>query len=264
VRPSSLPLLTRCAGSETLPRDDRPESEESRRALAWGTAAHHWKATGKFPEGRLGRDLRAAVEASGIDRDVLWPAGGGHEVFGAVRVDGVREGYVAEDHPRPELEAAMRAEPSWLCGTADYVGWEKWRALTAVRDVLWVDDLKTGKFYANPPEDDDLHDPRLAVGANRFPVAADSPQLLAYALMQAVRLNYTGPVVLSITHWPRLPLERRHAPPTRTWHVTHTDALHAFWDKLERVAVAASLGILAPGPHCKFCPSRKFCPELEE
>lgn len=247
-----------CAGSETLPRDDRPESEESRRALAWGTAAHHWKATGEFPEGRLGKDLRAAVESSGIDRGALWPVGGEHEVFGAVRVDGRRAAWTVGGPG----EDAMRADPAWLCGTADYVGREQVAGYEC--SALWVDDLKTGKFYENPNEDDERHDPRLPVGANRFPVAADSPQLLAYALMQAVRLNYTGPVVLSITHWPRLPLERRHAPPTRTWHMTHTDALHAFWGELERTSGAASLGILTPGPHCKFCPSRKFCPELEE
>ena len=140
MRPSSLPLLTRCAGSETLPRDDRPESEESRRALAWGTAAHHWKATGEFPEGRLGRDLRAAVEASGIDRDALWPAGGEHEVFGAVRVDGRRTAWMAGGPG----EAALRADPAWLCGTADYVGREQVRGLTGT--ALWVDDLKTGKL----------------------------------------------------------------------------------------------------------------------
>lgn len=215
---------------------------------------HYWKETGEIRAGskRMERDFVTAITLSGVDRRELWPDGGAHESAVAVRVDGIRDFAVGAS------VESLRDEPHWCTGHADF--W--WRIFDG---ELWIDDLKTGRYYPNPEADNERHDPSIEVGANRFPQNPDSDQTKLYALAIAEKLSYTGPVHLSITHWPRLPLVYRHAPPTREWHLTDSEYLRGpFWWQLEALYQAklqneVELSHLNPGDWCRFCAARTNC-----
>ena len=260
LRASSLPLLLKCPGALSLPSETAPASEENLRATEWGTMVHRWKETGEInaPSKRAGRDFERALAESGLgaSRLDLWPAGGTHECTVAVRVDGIRDWSVGKG------AECLLGEPHWCTGHADF--W--WRIFDG---ELWVDDLKTGRFYPNPAFGD-RHDPNLPVGANRFPQNPDSYQTQLYALAVAEKLGYAGPVHTSITHWPRLPVALRHSPPDRLWHLTHTNHLRVvYWGQLETLyqearTNARELTYLRPGSHCRFCPARSNCMSSQE
>lgn len=202
---------------------------------------HHWKETGKVrgPSRRLENSLRKAIELSGIKRDNFWPSEGKHEVGVRIGVAGIRS-----------AEATAEAATGCITGTDDF----QWYIL---EDELWIDDLKTGKYYA--AED----------GSNRYPQDVRSAQLRFYALAVATLLGYRGTVHVSLTHWPRLPLEFRHAEPVRTWTTYTTDELNEYWTELEALYREIQAGhegdyTLNPGDHCRFCPSRNYCIEAEQ
>lgn len=268
MRASRLPLLTKCVGSAVLPNlPDGEKSDNARRSAAWGTMVHRWKETGAMVgEGRAPKMLFEAVAKSGVDRAELWPSEGRHEVAVAVRVDGKREVASNESHKYETI-------PGWITGTADFA----WR-LTG--GELWVDDLKTGRVYPNPgPEDSRRHDPSLEVGANRYPQDPGSAQLRFYALAIARLVGYVGVVHVSITHWPYLPVARRHVAPDRLWARYAWEDLEKFWGELELLHASQEfleaaafterwdevLALLAsPGDHCRFCPSKLFCQYAQE
>lgn len=246
-RASSLPLLTKCLGSDVLPRKVDPKYQEAAEIGAtWGTMVHTWKETGNVvsSDKRSSNALQKAIRESGIDRLALWPGDGKHETAVAIRVDGIRE--VRDSH------VGVFGVPEWVTGTGDF----HWYLYDG---ELWVDDLKTGKSY--PDEN----------GVNRFPQDPRSAQLKCYALAIAVLIGYTGIVHVSVTHWPRLPLEARHKEPDRIWTTFTTDELLDFWGELEllyrqtdeaRRAIAGDEGSvvhLTPGDHCRFCPSKSYC-----
>jgi hypothetical protein len=225
---------------------------------------HHWVQSGEVrgTSSRNENALRRAIELSGIDRLSLWPDGGIHEGGLALRVDGLSREASRDDTPRD----------GWITGHFDYQWW-LWGG------ELWVDDLKTGKFYANPEPGQMGHATELEVGANRFPPRADSEQQRFYGLTLSQLLGYCGPVHTSVTHWPRLPLTHRHAPPTRTWHHYTHDELTAYWGQLEqmyrdykhnrRLMLRWLLGDsdslkLNPGPWCRFCSARNNCLMAQE
>lgn len=246
-RASSLPLLTKCLGSDVLPRKVDPKYQEAAEAGAkWGTMVHTWKETGNVvaPDKRTGTAFQKAILLSAVDRESLWPREGTHETAIAIRVDGSRE--VRRSHE------GVFGDPRWVTGTGDF----NWYIFGG---ELWVDDLKTGKSY--PDED----------GTNRFPQDPRSAQLKCYALAIATLIDYAGVVHVSVTHWPRLPLERRHKEPERLWTTFTTDELADFWGELEllyrqtdeaRRSIAGEEGSLirlTPGDHCRFCPSKQYC-----
>lgn len=220
-------------------------------ATDWGKMAHYWAETGEFrgPDRRTENAFRKAVEISGIDRESYWPSGGNHEGALSLSLDGTRQAN-RDDSERD----------GWLTGHYDYTHW-------LVDGQLWIDDLKTGKLYPNPAPGYLGHMTNLAIGENRFPPSVTSPQMKMYALGLSKLLSYDGPVLVSLTHWPRLPLTARHALPTRT-HTEYTKAeLAKFWRDLELMYSRAQhnerafLGLeeelrLQPGEHCKFCPVR--------
>lgn len=263
MRASSLPLLTKCTGSLVLPCSEE-KSKNAEDAADWGTMVHHWAQTGevvplykelKSEQHRANKRaaaLERAIRESGIDRLSLWPIGGTHEGGLSLRVDGCERTASRDDTPRN----------GWITGHFDYQWW-LWDG------ELWVDDLKTGKFYANPEPRWPGHVSEIAVGENRFPPRADSEQQRFYALTLCQLLGYSGPVHTSVTHWPRLPLTHRHAPPTRTWHHYTYDELVAYWGQLEqiyrdhkhneRVLVDGGELKLNPGVWCRFCPARNDC-----
>lgn len=244
LRASSLPLLTKCTGSLHL-TCSADESEEARIGAAWGDMAHHWKETGEVrgPDKRTETAFRKALNLSGAEtwRGELWPAGGAHEYRVAVRVDGTRE---VERDP----EGKREGQPGWVTGKYDF----------AYRDAfgqLVIRDLKTGKFYPNPPGGQGYR-PDLEIGANRYPQDPKSAQVRLYALAESVLQGYDGVVHTVIDHWPRLPLEHRHRPPKSLWHTWTQVGLLAFWGELERLYRDREL---RPGDHCRFCPARASC-----
>lgn len=184
--------------------------------------------------------LRKAIDESGINRTSLWPDGGTHEQGVALQVAGTGRNVRSDATPTS----------GYITGTDDFQWW-------LFEDELWIDDLKTGKYYA--AED----------GSNRFPQDVRSAQLRFYALAISTLLNYVGIVHVSLTHWPRLPLEFRHADPVRYWTSYHTDELQNYWTELEELYQEIERGkkgdyTLNPGDHCRFCPSRNYCLEAEE
>lgn len=241
LRASRLPLLARCSGSSWLPHSQSEDSEELKKAVDWGHLVHRWKETGRV----FGSDRRTeaaftrAIQRSAISRDSLWPDGGVHEHSVAIRVDGVRAVVVGRP---PEAEITR-----WVTGSSDFYYF-------FADGCLWVDDLKTGKWYDDPN----------APGTNRFPQDPRSAQLKLYALAIALLLGYTGPVFVSVTHWPRLPLARRLAPPVRYWAKYEWDELYGFYDTLERLyqTIRAEKEV-NPGEWCRFCPSRDYCLDAE-
>ena len=238
MRASRLPLLTKCSGSAYLPTDEE-QSENAAKAAEWGRMVHTWKETGEFrgPSTRAEHALRRAVELSGIDRLAYWPAAGTHEQGVRLRVDGHREVVGDAD-----------VTPGYITGTDDF----QWYILD---DELWIDDLKTGKYYEDPE-----------TGSNLYPQDVRSAQLRFYATAIAALLGYSGVVHVSLTHWPRLPLKFRHAEPVRFWTEYHTDELSVYWSELELLHQEVEAGhagqyTLNPGDHCRFCPSRNYCLE---
>lgn len=232
LRASSLPLLTKCSGSAHLPQL-ATTSENAVKGAQWGTMAHNWKETGvvRGPNARTEAAFARAVELSGISRADLWPDGGWHEQSVALRVDGIRE--VRGTKPDPP-------DGRFITGTDDF----HWYLFGG---ELWVDDLKTGKYY----EDDR--------GNQLYAQDVRSTQLRFYALAIVALLGYVGPVHVSLTHWPRLPVARRHLPPARLWTTYTSNELHAFWGELEALLLDVASGELRPGDHCRFCPSRDYC-----
>lgn len=241
MRASSLPLLTKCSGSAYLPTDDE-KSENAVKGAEWGSMVHTWKETGEVrgPDRRTETAFRKAIKLSGIDRTALWPPGGKHECGVALSVDGSRT-------VRPD---ATLGQLGCITGTDDFQWW--------LLEELWIDDLKTGKYY----EDSET-------GTNLYPQDVRSAQLRFYALAIATLLGYTGRVHVSLTHWPRLPLKFRHAEPVRSWTSYHTDELSVYWGELEQLYSEIQAGHqgnlnLRPGDHCRFCPSRNYCLEAKQ
>jgi hypothetical protein len=234
LRASKLPQLTKCPGPLFLPTENIM-SENAEKAVEWGKMVHYWKETGlvKGPTPRLENALLKAIEVSGIDRTELWPVGGIHEQGVRLAVDGRR---LAEPVNKPE--------EGWLTGTDDFQWW--------LFDELWIDDLKTGKWYEDPDFE----------GQNKFPQDPKSAQLKAYALAMATILKYEGSTMVSITHWPRLPRSRRMQKPVRYWHTYTKAELEDFWPVLEqiyRAKIEKDYSALNPGEQCRFCDSRNAC-----
>jgi hypothetical protein len=213
---------------------------------------HTWKETGEVraPSRRLHNALTRALALAKPDRLELWPEGGNHETSLALWVGGDLRVEDNSDHSHD-------GEPGWITGTSDF--WWK-----MVDGVLWVDDLKTGKYYPNPPPGDRRNDPELAEGANRFPQRAATPQTLFYALATSLWVGYDGPVMLSVTHWPRLPIEYRHREPFRLWDSASRTQLAKYGRELQDLERQRLNPTLNPGAHCRFCPSRPNCLIAEE
>lgn len=249
MRASSLPLLMKCTGAAVLPCVEE-KSENAERAAEWGTMVHTWAQTGeiKGPDTRTENALKRAILLSGIDRLEWWPEGV-REGPVSVRVDGTREA---------SWDDTVR--DGWVTGHYDFRWW-------LFGDRLWVDDLKTGRYYPNPARGGWGHNPGLEVGANRYPQDVRSPQLKTYVLALSELLGTKNGATVTLTHWPRLPLDRRHAQPQRFWVEYTHEALQRHWTELETTYrekqhnERAMLGhedslILRPGDHCKFCPVR--------
>lgn len=254
MRASSLPLLTKCAGSACLTQGEEEKSDAAQEGADWGDMVHGWKQHGRVehPSKRMVTAFLKALELSGADPKEMWPEGGKHEQAVALRVDGIREAEWNDAHLRD-------GQPAWITGTDDFQWW-------LFDGELWIDDLKTGKYYPNPPPGCIGHMRGIEVGDNRYPQDVRSAQLRFYALAAATLLGYAGSVHVSLTHWPRLPLEHRHRHPVRYWTTYSAEELTSFWGDLERLHEEVHRGalVLRPGDHCRFCPARNNCFEAKE
>ena len=81
----------------------------------------------------------------------------------------------------------------WITGHVDYTD-------VLVDGTLWVDDLKTKRYYDR------------WTGEERFRPLSSVTAVTRVCFGAGLRLTPPA-IVTSITHWPRLPLTDRHAKP---------------------------------------------------
>jgi PD-(D/E)XK nuclease superfamily len=245
-RGSSLPLLTKCAGSLVLPCVEfrTPEAiERARDAATWGTMVHHWKETGEIrhEDKRTRTAFEKALELSEVKRETYWPIDGEHEIEVSWRLDGSR---------RAVRGLPPKGEPGWMTGHIDYARY--WVNQINGNSILRINDLKTAKRYYDRWTHQEVFqpDPR-------------SPQLMGYGLALAAADNFDGPVILDIVHWPKLPLSERHSPPVVYESWVSPEEREAEWLIMENLYAQSRLPVgevtLNPGPHCKFCPAQLAC-----
>lgn len=220
-----------------LPREEK-KSERAVEAAAYGTAAHNWKETGEFGEGRLWTTLKKKVE--GVSREELWPAGL-HEVPVAYNVlSGEAKALVLPvgADVKQAWKAAMGHE--WVVGTLDFAG--------LLLGGPWVDDLKTG---------------RIAEWGHY--AAQQTFYLMTWTIFTEHALV---PGRSTITHWPRYPLATK---PQRYGQVleeadyldfqVRLRNLYADYVKLKNLQESGMdvTPRLKEGGQCVYCPSKLAC-----
>jgi hypothetical protein len=238
ARASSLDRLLKCAGDAILDGGVDTRSPSTLVAADWGTMGHGWKETGRVEvvNGRksLVPLMEKKIKLSGIKREQWWPETMRHEIALAVKPG---EAYATYEGTREEKEAWKAAQSDeWATGTLDGYDW--------MFDVLWVDDLKTGRFVS---------------------LEEYQEQLRFYALGAARLLDYRGPVYVTLTHWPRYPVINE---PSRFGRTIEQDELLAFEkrlsdlrDRILRARESKKIELVA-GEHCTFCRSKTVCPEV--
>lgn len=217
-------------------------------AAEWGTKVHAWKETGDWPLATKGKwkgkvelpcaRRNAALIASDITREDLWPADGLHEVSYALHTETSTVGQMIGG-TQEEREAWKNSHDNhWITGTADYVG--------DILGIPWVDDLKTGNPVYLP------NDP-VALG-----------QLRGYLLCRMLLEPGAPYGWVSITSWPHFPADG--IPNRDRINTIDRAACMAFLAELEQArqrAMASRSNIQwETGEQCKFCPSRVSCPGL--
>jgi hypothetical protein len=232
TRASNLDRTLQCLGHLTLPWDDT-KSDRAIEAAAYGTLVHTWKETGKvdvnssYPgHAKTFEKKLTVLEAAGLSRQDIWPTGF-HEVSFAFNCKDGRLGTCWV-----KGEAAHQWKKShgkqWITGSADLID----------VDQLWVDDLKTGMVKAEPDE----------LG-----------QLFFYAMCLSKYVARQEPVKVSITHWPKYPID---ALPNRL----EAEISYKKLVKCEQYLMSlygdfkAGKTPFALGPECDFCPAFAACP----
>lgn len=236
ARASSLDRLLNCYGGEVLGGTDE-KSEGVRIAADWGTMVHGWKETGNVEVVNGRKNLvplfEKKLKLTGVRREQWWPEGMVHEMAMAVRPFETYAQLVDGEKAEKEAWKAAFGE-EWATGTLDGYQW--------MFDVLWVDDLKTGRFVT---------------------LEQYIEQLRFYALGASRLLDYRGPVNVTLTHWPRYPVLNE---PTRFGRVIEQDELNSFEkrlvglrDDIRRAREDKTRLRLVGGEQCTFCPSRSRC-----
>jgi hypothetical protein len=237
ARASSLDRLLNCYGGEILETEEL-RTESTFIAADWGSMVHDWKETGEVKafNGRtnLVPLFKKKLDVTGVRREQWWPTTMIHELAMAIKPG---EAYAQLlDGGKEEKEAWKAAfDFQWGTGTLDGYDW--------MFDVLWIDDLKTGRFVT---EEDYIEQRRF------------------YALGLSRLLGYRGPVNVTLTHWPRYPVP---SLPSRFGRVVEADELDDFEKRLRKLRDDISRAredrgslVLNPGEsQCGFCPSRKRC-----
>lgn len=242
ARASSLDRLLRCYGSEILETDEL-RTESTFISADWGTMVHGWKETGKVEVVNGRKNLvplfEKKLKQTGVRREQWWPESMVHETAIAVKPF---EAYAQMQGGTKDEKEAWKAAfgEDWATGTDDGYDW--------MFDVLWIDDLKTGRFVT---EEDYIEQRRF------------------YALGISRLLDYRGPVNVTLTHWPRYPVT---SLPQRFGRVIEQDELNDFEkrllklrDDIRRAREDKSRLVVVPGEEqCVFCPSRKRCSHAVE
>jgi hypothetical protein len=196
---------------------------------------HTWKETGKVvsnPEypghAKTFEKKLAILEANGITRQDIWPKSGFHEVSFAFNCKDGRLGvcWVGGETAHQWKKGHGK---QWITGTADLVG---------IGDELWIDDLKTGMVKAEPDE---------------------MGQLFFYAMCLSKMQGRKEPVKVSITHWPKYPID---ALPNRMEASISYNKLVKCEQYLMTAYTDFKNGIapFALGPECNYCPAFMACP----
>ncbi len=220
--------------------DTKPESTLI--AADWGTMVHHWKSCGEVKAVNKRENLvplfHKKLKEGGVKREDWWPnhdQGFFHEIATAVSPF---KDYLWCPGGDPE-EWKKEQSDDYCTGTTDGYGW--------MFDALWVDDLKTGRWVT---------------------LEEHIQQLRFYALGIARRLDYRGPVHVTLTHWPRYKVDNK---PLRFGRVVEQDELLAFEKDLARLRDEVLRGREKPelmklvsGPQCLWCPSKNVCSKHEE
>lgn len=244
ARASELDRLLMCSGSAVLRRDET-KTDAAYKAAQWGTICHAWKETGGLPDSaRQAKLLAEKISASGIDREALWPSDGEHEV--AVALNVVTGRAVRCAHPigatttyRDDWKRAF--DDHWCVGTLDYV-----RVLLG---RPWVDDLKTGR--SGSPKDYECQ---------------QAFYCLALSIAEFGRVDDCRS---TITHWPMYP---KTVAPVRRGGVFSGDFLRDYYRRLQRLRdeilfaredSTKLMPNLFMGDHCRYCPSRSYCPKFQ-
>lgn len=237
ARASSLDRMLECYGGEILGgTEEKPESTKI--AADWGTMVHDWKETGlvRPVNGRTNLPplFEKKLRLTGVQREQWWPPSMVHEL--AMAVNPFTSYQSLLDGSKEEKEAWKAAfDDQWATGTLDGYDW--------MFDVLWIDDLKTGKLVTE----------EQYIQQRRF-----------YALGLSRLLDYRGPVNITLTWWPRYPVLQL---PQRFGRVIEQDELRAFEKRIAKLrddVLKARVDVkhlqLVPGEEqCVFCPSRNVC-----
>jgi PD-(D/E)XK nuclease superfamily protein len=241
ARASELDRLLVCPGSAVLPR----VRDEEGIAAAYGTCVHYWAETGRVLDGTHGRLLHRKLEATHVDREVLWPPDGEHEVAFAYNViSSAVQRYRAPDPLPPGMSARAHVGAwkegfgdEWVVGTLDYA--------RRLFDTYWVDDLKTGR---NAYWDDYRAQQTFYCLVYSLDVFADTRDGRS-----------------SITHWRRYPIDGQ---PNRfgvaleaRQLIAFQKELRALYDVVQKTKADGTIRHhLKPGEQCKYCLSYVACP----
>lgn len=237
ARASDLERGVHCPGSLVLPRLGT-KSQAAVDGAAWGDIVHNWKETGEWtPDTLPTRRRQAALIASSVSRDSLWPDNGEHEVAFAIGTKN-RLAMRADLKTRAERDQwKFSLGSEWLVGTLDYLG-----------DVLgnpWVDDLKTGNPMYLPADPWDMWQMRVYATA-------------ALMLMGGDR------VYVTLTRWPRYPAD---GVPVRDSlrAVSREEVFGVTLPMLELIRQRREASLIKPetvvGEQCRFCLAQPGCPE---
>ncbi len=247
ARASSLDLLLACYGSAILGGDGEEKPESTKVAADWGSMVHDWKETGLVrPVSEARKNLvplfEKKLKATGVRREQWWPETMVHELAMAVKPFEAYAQLVEGGKDEKELWKAAFGE-DWVTGTLDGYDW--------MFDVLWIDDLKTGRD-------------KNRAGESLVTDAKYIEQRRFYALGLSRLLDYRGPVNVTLTHWPRYPVL---SLPTRFGRVIEQDEVNDFEKRLVRLRDnvrrarddKAKLNLTPGEEQCMFCPSRGKC-----
>lgn len=236
ARASSLDRLLKCCGGEILEGKDT-RSEGMKIAADWGSIGHHWKETGEVVEVNGRKNLvplwEKKIRESGVRREDWWPDSMTHELALGVKPFEAYAKMVGTREEKDAWKAGLSDE--WCSGSLDGFDW--------MFDVLWVDDLKTGRFVT---------------------LEEHQEQMRFYALGASRVLDYRGPVHVTLTHFPRYPVVNK---PVRMGRVIEQDELLWFEkrlvqlrDDILRAKEDRKKLQLVAGEHCTFCRARHGCP----
>lgn len=247
VRASSLDQFLECSAwvGQITAQDKRLCDEEysaSDDAKNWGTMVHTWIETGKIRHpNRNSKDkviknfslreerlLENRIVKHKLKPTVLYPISGQHEI--AMAYNWV-EGYSVLNYA-PTFEWKESFGHEWITGSTDFC--------LESDEELWVDDLKTGKWWTKTPK--------------------QSAQIKFYAVCIAQHASVPAAgIKLTVTHWPKYPA---NSPPSRQPEIITLTELAEFEAEVRNACAVASGSTKRYRPSaqtCRFCPARFSC-----